>query len=155
MCETINYDMVHSFLFSSIDGVALLNDDGRVGVFFPNNSFVTNTTLTNTSTPRGDGRDHIACYGGDPLGAQVTWHNSGGPLQGCRNGNGQLVPCEGCGSICQGNGAVGVDPPLNGRTDIHMFTTISAYMNQDLECRVNVSGGQSASIGVYLRGGGE
>ena len=32
MCETINYDMVHSFLFSSIDGVALLNDDGGVEV---------------------------------------------------------------------------------------------------------------------------
>ena len=53
------------------------------------------------------------------------------------------------------NGAVGVDLPLNGSTDIHMFTTVSAYVNQDLECRVNVSGGQSASIGVYLRGGGE
>ena len=145
--------MVHSFLFSSIDGVALLNDDGGVEVFFPDNSFVTNTTLTHTNTPREDGEDHIACYGGDPLDAQVTWHNSSGPLQGCRNRNGQLLPCESCGLICQGNGAVGVDLPLNGSTDIHMFTTISAYVNQDLECRVN--GGQSAYIGVYLRGGGE
>ena len=95
--------MVHSFLFSSIDGVALLNDDGGVEVFFPDNSFVTNTTLTHTNTPRRDGEDHIAFYGGDPLDAQVTWHNSGGLLQGCSGGNEQLVPCEGCGPICQAN----------------------------------------------------
>ena len=68
---------------------------------------------------------------------------------------GQIALCFSCGTICQGNGAVGVDPPLNGRTNIHMFAIISAYVNQDLECRVNVSGGQSAFIGVYLRGGGE
>ncbi len=135
--------------------MALINDDGGLRVFFPNSSFVTNTTLTNTTTPRNDGEDHIACYGGDPQGAQVTWHNSSGPLQGCMNVSRHLVPCETCGPICQGNGAVGVDPPLNGSTDIHMFTTINAYMNQDLECRVNVSGGQSAFIGVYLRRGGE
>ena len=151
----ILYDMVHSFLFSSIDGVALINEDGGLRVFFPNNSFVTNTTLTNTNTPPDGGNDHIACYGGDPQGAQVTWHNSGGPLQVCLNGTGQRAPCITCGPICQGNGAVGVSLPLNGRTDIHVFTTISAFVNQDLECRVNVSGGQSAFIGVYLSGGGE
>ena len=31
------------------------------------------------------GNGHLACYGYDSQGAQVTWHNSGGPLQGCRN----------------------------------------------------------------------
>ena len=149
-----SYDMVHSFLFSSIDGVSLINEDGGLGVFFPSNSFVTNTTLTNTNTPPDGGNDHIACYGGDPQDAQVTWHNSSGRLQGCMK-HGRLVRCQGCGPTCQRNGAVGVDPPLNGSTDIHMYTTISAYVNQDLECRVNVSGGQSAFIGVYLRGGGE
>ena len=148
------YDLVHSFLFSLLDGVALMNEDGGLRVFFPNNSFVTNTTLTNTNSPRSDDEDHIACYGGDPQDAQVTWHNSGRPLQICMFGI-RLARCGPCGSICQSNGAVGVDPPLNGSTDIHMYTTIIAYVNQDLECRVNVSGGQSAFIGVYLRGGGE
>ena len=99
-------------MFSSIDGMALINEDGGLGVFFPNNSFVTNTTLTNTNTPRSDVYDHIARYGGDPLGAQVTWHNSGGPLQGCVDGFGQIALCFSCDPICQGNGAVGVDPPL-------------------------------------------
>ena len=80
-----------------------MNEDGGLRVFFPNNSFVTNTTLTNTNTPRGDGEDHIACYGGDPQGAQVTWHNSGGPLQVCLDGTGQRAPCVTCGPICQGN----------------------------------------------------
>ena len=99
-------------MFSSIDGMALINEDGGLGVFFPNNSLVTNTTLTNTNTPRSDVYDHIACYGGDPLGAQVTWHSSGGPLQGCVDGFGQIALCFSCDPICQGNGAVGVDPPL-------------------------------------------
>ena len=131
-----------------------MNEDGGLRVFFPNNSFVTNTTLTNTNSPRSDGKDHIACYGGDPQGVQLTWHSSGGQLRICMFGS-RLARCGPCGSICQSNGAVGVDPPLNGRTDIHMYTTISAYVNQNLECRVNVAGGQSAFIGVYLRGGGE
>ena len=63
------------------------------------------------------------------------------------------APCIACGRRCQGNGGVGVDPPLNGHTDIHMYTNSTAYMNQDLECQV--SGGQSAFIGVYLINGGE
>ena len=147
--------MVHSFLFSSIDGVAMMNEDGGLRVFFPNNSFVTNTTLTNTNTPRSDGEDHIACYGGDPQGAQVTWHNSSGPLQVCMYGTEQPVRCESCGPTCQSNGGVGVDPPLNGSTDIHVYTGSDNYVNQNLECQVNASGGQSAFIGVYLRGGSE
>ena len=65
----------YGFLFSSIDGVSLVNEDGGLGVFFPNNSFVTNTTFTHSNTPWSDGKDHIACYGGDPQDAQVTWHN--------------------------------------------------------------------------------
>ena len=129
-------------------------------MFFPRNSFVTNTTLTHTNTPRnsfpatGIGNDHIACYGGDPQAAQVTWHNSGGgTLELCPVG-GTPVPCVGCGGTCERNGAVGVDPSLNGRTSIHLFTGNPNYVSQDLQCRVN--GGQSAFIGVYLkRRGGE
>ena len=45
------------------------------------------------------GNGHFACYDDDSQGAQVTWHNSGGPLQGCRNVKGQLIPCETCGPI--------------------------------------------------------
>ena len=132
-------------------------------MFFPRNSFVTNTTLTHTNSPRMDGgatgNDHIACYGGDPLAAQVTWHNnSGGQLLECRNdvGPGNTVvpaPCRDCGGRCQANGAVGQDGPVNGHTDIHMYTDARAYVNQDLVCRV--PGGQSAFIGVYLENGGE
>ena len=127
----------------------MLNDDGGLKVFFPRNSFVTNTTLTQTNSPRQQGgvvgNDHIACYGGSTQAAQVTWHNSGGQLMACNQ------PCRDCGRLCQGNGAVGVDP--REHTDIHMYTDSTAYMNQDLECRV--SGGQSAFIGVYLKNGGE
>ena len=129
-------------------------------MFFPRNSFVINTTLTSTNTPRnsfpatGIGNDHIACYGGDPQAAQVTWHNSsGGALEQCRSGN-TAVPCIGCGGACERNGAVGVDPSLNGHTSIYLFTDNPNYVNQDLQCRVNVPGGQSAFIGVYLNNAG-
>ena len=136
-------------------GLSFLNEDGGLRVFFPNNSFVTNTTLTNT-TKSGrptEGNDHIACYGGDPQAAEVTWHNSSGPLVVCRDGDGPRA-CLGCGPSCKRNGAVGIDVPLNGTTNIHVFLTLPAYKNQDLQCRVN--GGQSAFIGVYLKDrGGE
>ena len=121
-------------MFSSIDGVALLNDDGGVGVFFPNNSFVTNTTLTHTNTPPAGGNGHIACYG-----AQVKWYH-------CHQ------RCVLCGPICIENDGVGLDPPLNGHANIHIFTGSSGYMNQELFCRV--SSGQSAFIGVFLKNGG-
>ena len=147
----------HTFCLISIDGLTLLNEKGRLRVFFPRNSFVTNTTLTHTNSPRMEGgatgNDHIACYGGDPQAAQVTWHNSsGGQLLECRN-DGRPASCLGCGARCQANGAVGQDGPVNGHTDIHMYTDSPAYVNQDLECRV--FGGQSAFIGVYLKNGGE
>ena len=93
------------------------------------------------------GNDHIVCYGSDLQAAQVTWHNSSKQLVAC------VVPCIACGPHCQGNGGVGVDPPLNGRTNIHMYTDSPSYVNQDLECRV--SGGQSAFIGVYLKNQGK
>ena len=136
-------------------GLSFLNEDDGLRVFFPNNSFVTNTTLTKTANnPRPvGGNDHIACYGGDPQAAQITWHNSSGPLAACIKDN-QTVPCEGCGPTCGRNGAVGVDPPQHGHTDIHMFTDDPNYVNQDLQCRVNVPGGQSAFIGVYLNNAG-
>ena len=124
-------------------------------MFFPRNSFVTNTTLTHTDSPRVHaqgapaGNDHIACYGGSTQAAQVTWHNSNGrQLSSCAGG-----PCLDCGPLCQSNGGVGLDPPLNGRTDIHMYTSSASYVNQDLECRVSI--GPSAFIGVYLVNGGE
>ena len=125
-------------------------------MFFPWNSFVTNTTLTHTNSPRREnqqdvpGNDHIVCYGGSTQAAQVTWHNSnGGPLVVCfRESTNNPEPCTSCGGRCQRNHAVGADPPLNGSTDIHMYTALTAYMNQDLECKV--SGGPSAFIGVYL-----
>ena len=79
--------------------------------------------------------------------AEVKWHNSDGPLNNCG------VPCQSCGHRCIKNGAVGEDPPVNGRSDIHLYTDLPEYVNQDLECRV--SGGQSAFIGVYLSNGGE
>ena len=143
--------------YTYVDGLSLLNEDGGLRVFFPRNSFVTNTTLTRTNSPRMEGgatgNDHIACYGGDPLAAQVTWHDSsGGQLLECRSDTG-AAPCRDCGGQCQANGAVGQDRPVNGHTDIHMYTDSSAYVNQDLECQV--SGGQSAFIGVYLKNGGE
>ena len=138
--------------FPHTDGLSLLNEDGGLSVFFPRNSFVTNTTLTHTDTTRSGGgvvgNDHIACYGSRLQAAQVTWHNSsGGELVACGK------PCGDCGPHCQGNGGVGVDPPINGHTNIHMYTESTAYVNQDLECRV--SGGQSAFIGVYLKNQGE
>ena len=145
------------FTLGPTDGLSFLNEDGGLKVFFPRNSFVTNTTLTSTNTPRdsfpdtGIGNDHIACYGGDPQAAQVTWHNSGGgPLELCLSGppNPQPIPCIGCGASCERNGAVGVDPSLNGHTSIYLFTDDPNYVNQDLQCRVNV--GQSAFIGVYV-----
>ena len=125
-------------------------------MFFPKNSFVTDATLTNTNTPirfgSDIGRDHIACYGGDPQAPQVTWHNSsGGALAPCKAGS-MNVPCVGCGPVCEDNGAVGVNPSLNGHTSIHLFTNDGNYVNQDLQCRVN--GVQSALIGVYLMNGG-
>ena len=148
------------FTLAPTDGLSFLNEDGGLKVFFPRNSFVTNTTLTHTDTPRnrfpstGTGNYHIACYGGDPQAAQVTWHNSsGGALAVCYGrGPNQTAPCEGCGSICERNGAVGVDPSLNGRTSIYLFTDDPNYVNQDLRCRVN--GGQSALIGVYVKNEG-
>ena len=149
--------MWYDFLTYSIDGLSFLNENGGLRVFFPKNSFVTNTTLTSTTNnPRpSGGYDHIACYGGGPQAAQVTWHNSsGGPLAVC-NLYGNPVACTGCGPSCQRNGAVSVDAPLNGRTNIHFFLTLQAYKNQVLQCRVNVPGGQSAFIGVYLKDGGE
>ena len=65
------------------------------------------------------------------------------------------VPCRECGPICLGNGAVGVDPQEDNiiQTNIHMYTDSTSYVNQDLECQV--SSGQSAFIGVYLKNGGE
>ena len=79
--------------------------------------------------------------------AQVKWYNSDGPLEECG------VPCQACGGKCIRNGGVGEDSPVNGSSNIHLFTTSNAYLNQDLECRV--SGGKSAFIGVYLENGGE
>ena len=146
------------FTLGPTDGLSFLNEDGGLRVFFPKNSFFTNTTLTSTTNnprPTG-GNDHIACYGGDPQAAQVTWHNSsGGALAQCLSAppNPQPAPCLGCGPTCENNGAVGVDPSLNGHTSIHLFTDDPNYVNQDLQCRVNDD--QSALIGVYLKDGGE
>ena len=126
-------------------------------MFFPRNSFVTNTTLTHTNSPRrndlflGTRNDHIVCYGGDPGAPQVAWHNTSGPLTPCA-GFANPQPCRGCGVRCRQNGGVGLDPQLNGHTNIHIYTDSTGYRNQDLECRV--TGGQSAFIGVYLVDGG-
>ena len=130
------------------DGLSLLNEDGGLRVFFPRNSFVTNTTLTHTDTPRNqsvghpNGNDHIVCYSSTQT-AYITWHNSNGEkLKTC------YEPCLDCGPHCQGNGGVGVGPQDNIHRDIHIYTNSTAYANQDLECRVST--GQSAFIGVYL-----
>ena len=147
------------FPFTYIDGLSLLNEDGELRVFFPRNSFVTNSTLTHTNSPRlsgdpsnpADGNDHIVCYGGNPEAAQVAWHNTSGPLTPCA-GFDNPAPCQGCGLLCQYNAAVGPYPPLNGCTIIHIYTESPAYENQDLECQV--TGGPSAFIGVYLTNGG-
>ena len=148
---------MYSFVSSSTDGLSLLNEDGELRVFFPRNSFVTNTTVTHTNSPRQQGgavgNDHIVCYGSSTPSLQVTWHNSsGGQLAVCQGFHGP-EPCADCGGRCLNNGAVGVDPQVNEHTDIHMYTDSPSYVNQDLECRV--SGGPSAFIGVYLKDGGE
>ena len=139
-----------------LDGLSLVNEDGGLGVFYPRNSFVTNTSLTHTNSPRvgvdvrdSAGNNHIVCYSGNLQAGQVPWYNNGGARQlgACRS------PCGACGGICQGNGGVGVDPPLNEQTDIHMYTNVALYVNQDLECRA--PNGLSAFIGVYLESGGE
>ena len=95
------------------------------------------------------GDDHIVCYGGDPGAAQVTWHSTSQQLVTC-GGNSPTL-CLSCGGICQGNGGIGQDPPLNGSTSIFIYTNSSGYRNQDLQCR---AGGQSAFMGVYLVDGG-
>ena len=125
-------------------------------MFFPRNSFVTNTTLTHTNKPRGQnegevhGNDHIACYGSFQGVTTVTWHNSsGGKLQNCS------APCRDCGSRCVRNGGVGVDKPLLRNTSIHLYTDSTAYMNQDLECQFFNGVGPKAFIGVYLKDGGK
>ena len=139
-----------------IDGLSLLNDDGGLRVFFPRNSFVTNTTLTRTNSPRGQtegvvhGNEHIVCYGSYQSVTIVSWHNRNGvQLENC----GGL--CLNCGSRCVHNGGVGVDMPLIRRTHIHIYTDSTAYVNQDLECTVFDIRGPTASIGVYLKDGGE
>ena len=134
-----------------IDGLSISNEDGGLKVFFPNNSFVTNSTLTRTNTPRDGGNDHVVCYGTGQFTTTVTWRSSSGVrLKQCN----QI--CQGCGTKkCQRNGGVGVDLSLLGHTHIHMYTNSSAYVNQDLECRLKGSGGQSSFIGVYLKDGGE
>ena len=141
-----------TFLFSFIDGLSLLNENGGLRVFFTSNSFVTNDTLTHTdvSPPIGV-TDHIVCYGGHPQAAQVTWNSTSRPLQECSFEDAP-IDCYSCGPVCVNNGGVGLDLPDNGYTSIHMFTNISGYVNQDLECRV--CGYQSAFIGVYLKEGG-
>ena len=149
--------VANTSLISPKVGLSFLNEDDGLRVFFPNNSFVTNTTLTKTTNnlrPAG-GNDHIACYGGVLNARQVTWHNSsGGALAPCLTGMSPTA-CVGCGPTCQRNGAVGLDLPQHGHTDIHMFTGDGNYVNQDLQCRVSVSG-HSAFIGVYLKNrGGE
>ena len=126
-------------------------------MFFPRSSFVTNTTLTHTDTPRQEGgaigNDHIVCNGGSDLSQLVTWYNIAGKLDDCGG------PCMACGPNCQGNGGVGVDTQVQTRTNIHMYTDSTKYMNQDLECRVSDEHtslpSQSAFIGVYLINGGE
>ena len=142
------------FYHSHIDGLSLFNEDGRLRVYFPRNSFVTNTTLTQTNSPRtsggATGNDHIVCYGSSQTATTVTWHSSSGVrLEDCGE------HCRDCGDRCVRNGGVGVDKPDLRRTDIHMYTDSTAYVNQDLECRVFGTGGTSAFIGVYLKDGGK
>ena len=141
-----------------IDGLSLLNEDGGLRVFFPSNSFVTNTTLTDTNNPRGQtgeaphGKDHIVCYVNYKSSATVIWYNSSGvKLEDC----GTEALCGECGVKCVRNGGVGVDGALARRTHIHMYIDSTAYVNQDLECKVADSRGQSAFIGVYLKDGGK
>ena len=137
-------------LHSYVDGLSFLNEDGGLKVFFPNNSFVTNSTLTHTNTPRNGGNDHIVCYGMGQFTTTVTWHNTSGVrLEQCHQ------TCQGCGTRCRHNGGVSVDPTLLRHTHIHMYTNSSAYENQDLECRLFGPGGLSSFIGVYLKDGGE
>ena len=142
-------------LCAILDGLSLVNEDGGLRVFFPRTSFVTNTTLTHTNTPRFEspeaarGNDHIVCYGGNLQSSQAPWYNSNSGVRLAACGQ----PCRDCGDLCVGNGGVGVDPPLNGQTHIHMYTDLPAYVNQDLECRA--PNGRSAFIGVYLESGGE
>ena len=136
------------------DGLSFLNEDGRLNVFFPNNSFVTNTTLTHTNSPRRGqgaprGNDHIVCYGESQHTTKVIWHNSGGVLEECAQ------PCGVCGGRCVRNGGVGADPQLLRHTHIHMYTNSTAYENQDLECRFLGLGSLSIFVGVYLNNGGE
>ena len=142
---------IEFFVFTiPLDGLSLLNEDGGLNVFFPNNSFVINTTLTHTNTPRSGGNDHIVCYGRSRFTTAVTWRNSGGErLEQCQ----QI--CHGCGTICRRNGGIGVDPTLHKHTHIHMYTNSSAYVNQDLGCQLLGSRGQSSFLGVYLKDGGE
>ena len=125
-------------------------------MFFPRNSFVTNTTLTHTNSPRGlseerlRGNDHIVCHGSREHATSVLWRNSHGVmLEDCGE------PCRDCGGRCARNGGVGVDMPLIRYTHIHMYTNSFAYMNQDLKCQVYGPGGKSAFIGVYLKNGGK
>ena len=143
-----------SFHYFHIDGLSLMNEDGGLRVFFPNNSFVTNTTLTHTNSPRGVqgapcGNDHIVCLGENQHTTKVIWHNNGGALEEC----GQ--PCRDCGGRCVRNGGVGADPPLLRHTHIHMYTNSTAYVNQDLECRTFGLASLSIFIGMYLKDGGE
>ena len=137
-------------LITFIDGLSFLNEDGGLKVFFPNNSFVTNTSLTHTNTPWNGGNDHIVCYGTGQFSTAVAWRNSSGErLEQCQQ------YCQGCGTKCQRNGGVSVDPNLLRHTHIHMYTNSSAYVNQDLECRRLGTDGLSSFIGVYLKDGGE
>ena len=124
-------------------------------MFFPNNSFVTNSTLTLTNSPRGlqeaaRGNDHIVCYGESQYTTKVIWHNSGGALEECV----QLCPAY-CGGRCVRNGGVGADPPLLRHTHIHMYTNSTAYVNQDLESRTYGQASSSIFIGMYLKDGDE
>ena len=147
--------LLYLFAFSiPTDGLSLMNEDEGLRVFFPNNSFVTNTSLTHTNSPRErqgapSGNDHIVCYGEGQHTTKVIWHNSGGVLEECPQ------PCRDCGDRCVRNGGVGVDPPLLRRTHIHMYTALTAYVNQDLECRTFGLASSSIFIGVYLKDGGE
>ena len=93
-----------------VRGLSLLNEEGGLIVFFPSNSFVTNTTLTHTNSPRGEsqgaprGNDHIVCYGMNQFTTRVIWRNSSGAeLEDCGE------PCRDCGGRCVRNGGVGVD----------------------------------------------
>ena len=153
---TLNTIISLSAFTTPLDGFSLFNEDGELRVFFPNNSFVTNTTLTHTNKPRGHspgaphGNDHIACYGSSQTATTLTWHNSSGVrLEDCGG------RCRDCGGRCVHNGGIGVDKPDLRITDIHMYTDSPAYVNQDLECQMFGIGGTSAFIGVYLKDGGK